>query len=48
MWPPRDLELGADHQPWHVCRAETVAHSVHRSAERPSALLLPVVAGRLG
>ncbi len=48
MWPPRDLELGADHQPWHVCRAETVAHSVHRSAVRPSALLLPVVAGRLG
>lgn len=47
MWPPRDLELGADHQPWHVCRGATVSHSIQRGPEYPSALLLPLVTGRL-
>jgi uncharacterized protein len=47
MWPPRDLELGADHQPWHVCRSVTVSHSIHMSAEHPSALVLPMVSGKL-
>ena len=47
MWPPRDIELGADHQPWHVCRSETVSHTIHRAPEHPSALLLPLVSGGL-
>jgi putative CocE/NonD family hydrolase len=40
-WPPRDPELGADHQPWHLCRKATVAHTIFHDAERPSRLLLP-------
>ena len=47
MWPPRDLELGADHQPWHLCRNATVSHQIHRAPEHPSALLLPLVSGGL-
>jgi uncharacterized protein len=47
MYPPRDIELGADHQPWHVCRNATVTHSIHMGAEHPSALLVPLVSGRL-
>jgi predicted acyl esterase len=46
-WPPRDPELGADHQPWHVCRSVTVAHSIHRGPKHPSALLTPLVSGEL-
>jgi hypothetical protein len=43
MWPPRDLELGSDHQPWHVCRKETVAHTIFHDGDNPSRLLLPFV-----
>jgi putative CocE/NonD family hydrolase len=43
MWPPRDLELGNDHQPWHLCRKATVTHRIFHDADRPSRLLLPVV-----
>ena len=34
MWPPRDIELGADHQPWHVCRSETVSHTIHTGSRQ--------------
>jgi predicted acyl esterase len=47
QWPPRDIELGADHQPWHVARNATVTHVIHRDAERPSSLLVPLVSGKL-
>ena len=47
MWPPRDPELGADHQPWHVCRSETVSHSIRMGPEHRSRLLLPLVSGKL-
>jgi uncharacterized protein len=43
MWPPRDLELGADHQPSHVCRKATVAHTIFHDADNLSRLLLPFV-----
>jgi hypothetical protein len=43
MWPPPDLELGHDHQPWHVCRKATVTHTILRDRQRPSRLLLPFV-----
>jgi predicted acyl esterase len=42
-WPPVDPELGTGHQPWHVCRNETVTHRVFHDRERPSRLLLPFV-----
>jgi uncharacterized protein len=29
--------------PYHVCRSETVTHSIYQDAERPSHLLLPVI-----
>jgi predicted acyl esterase len=47
MWPPRDLELGADHQPWHVCRNATVTHTIYMDPEHPSALLVPLISGKL-
>jgi uncharacterized protein len=28
--------------PYHVCRSETVTHSIYHDAERPSHLLIPV------
>jgi predicted acyl esterase len=47
--PPPDLELGAGHLPWHVCRNATVTHHVHHGPTTPSHLLLPVIpAGREG
>ncbi|MEA2418279.1 MAG: uncharacterized protein QOE60_485 [Thermoleophilaceae bacterium] len=42
-WPPIDPELGTGHQPWHVCRNETVSHTVFHDAGRPSHVLLPFV-----
>ena len=42
-WPPRDIELGADHQPWHLCRKATVTHTIFHDAANPSRLLLPFV-----
>ena len=47
MWPPRDLELGADHQPWHVCRNATVAHQIQLGPPHSSRLLVPLVSGEL-
>jgi predicted acyl esterase len=44
MYPPADMELGHDHQPWHLCRRETVTHTIFHDAERPSRLLLPILA----
>ena len=29
--------------PYHVCRSETVTHSIYHDAERPSHLLLPII-----
>lgn len=43
MWPPLDLELGHDHQPWHVCRRATVAHTILHDRDHRSRLLLPYV-----
>jgi uncharacterized protein len=40
QWPPRDMELGQDHQPWHVCRKATVTHTIFHDREHPSRLLL--------
>jgi predicted acyl esterase len=42
-WPPVDPELGTGHQPWHVCRGETVTHTIFHDRQRPSRLLLPVI-----
>ena len=30
--------------PYHVCSSKTVSHKIYRDAERPSHLLLPVIA----
>ena len=43
QWPPPDLELGTDHQPWHLCRKATVTHTIFHDRERPSRLLLAFV-----
>jgi putative CocE/NonD family hydrolase len=43
MWPPPDLELGHDHQPWHLCRKATVTHTIFHDRDNPSRLLLPFV-----
>jgi len=29
--------------PYHVCRSETVTHSIYHDADRPSHLLLPII-----
>ena len=42
-WPPRDPELGSDHQPWHLCRRATVTHTIFHDDGHPSRLLLPFV-----
>lgn len=42
-YPPPDLELGAGHLPWHICRNATVTHHVHHGPLTPSRLLLPVM-----
>jgi uncharacterized protein len=47
QWPPRDIELGADHQPWHLCRNATVAHEIHLGGPHASRLLVPLVSGGL-
>jgi hypothetical protein len=41
--PPFDVELGAGHLPWHICRNATVTHHVHHGPATPSRLLLPVM-----
>lgn len=43
-WPPIDPELGAGHQPWHVCRNATVTHRIAHDRGHPSRLLVPFVA----
>lgn len=43
MWPPPDLELGHDHQPWHLCRRATVTHTILHDRRHRSRLLLPFV-----
>jgi uncharacterized protein len=40
-WPPPDPELGTGHQPWHLCRKATVAHTIFHDRGRPSHVLLP-------
>jgi uncharacterized protein len=40
QWPPRDMELGQDHQPWHVCGKATVTHTIFHDRKHPSRLLL--------
>ncbi len=40
QWPPADLELGHDHQPWHLCRKATVTHAIHHDRDHRSRLLL--------
>jgi predicted acyl esterase len=42
-WPPPDPELGTGHQPWHVCRNETVTHTVLHDRTHPSRVLLPFI-----
>jgi putative CocE/NonD family hydrolase len=42
-WPPPDPELGTGHQPWHLCRKATVAHTIFHDRDRPSRVLLPFV-----
>jgi putative CocE/NonD family hydrolase len=42
-YPPFDLELGAGHLPWHICRNATVTHHIHHGPATPSHLLLPVI-----
>ena len=34
--------------PYHVCRSETVTHSIYHDAKHPSHLLVPVIAGQAG
>jgi uncharacterized protein len=34
--------------PYHVCRSETVTHSIYHDAEHPSHLLIPVISGETG
>lgn len=43
QYPPADLELGAGHLPWHICRNATVTHHIHHGPSSPSRLLLPVI-----
>jgi predicted acyl esterase len=40
QWPPRDMELGQDHQPWHLCRKATVTHAIFHDRDHRSRLLL--------
>jgi putative CocE/NonD family hydrolase len=42
-WPPIDPELGTMHQPWHICRNETVTHTIYHDHEYPSRVLLPYI-----
>jgi predicted acyl esterase len=42
-YPPFDVELGAGHLPWHICRNATVTHHIHHGPATPSRLLLPVI-----
>jgi putative CocE/NonD family hydrolase len=42
-WPPVDPELGTMHQPWHVCRNETVSHSIFHDRRYRSRVLLPYI-----
>lgn len=42
-WPPIDPELGTGHQPWHICRNETVSHSLFHDRRYRSRVLVPFI-----